>query len=112
VWRSVEYKEVYLRAYDSIGRAPASLGRYLHFYNRKRPHSCLDAGMPARAYFSNIVLGANGLDIFRRGPVITNRRRFHLSGADSGTNKPAHLCWSTAALVPSAKAELPRYAPV
>ena len=25
---------------------PASLGRYLDFYDRKRPHSCLDARTP------------------------------------------------------------------
>ncbi len=29
LWRSVKYEEVYLRAYDSIGDARASLGRYL-----------------------------------------------------------------------------------
>ncbi len=29
LWRSVKYEEVYLRAYDSVGVAPATLGRYL-----------------------------------------------------------------------------------
>ena len=33
LWRSVKYEEVYLRAYDSVGQARASLGRYLDFYN-------------------------------------------------------------------------------
>jgi putative transposase len=33
LWRSVEYEEVYLHAYDSVGQARASLGRYLDFYN-------------------------------------------------------------------------------
>ena len=28
-----KYEEVYLRAYDSVGQARASLGRYLDFYN-------------------------------------------------------------------------------
>ena len=37
LWRSVKYEEVYLRAYDSVGDARASLGRYLDFYNRTRP---------------------------------------------------------------------------
>ena len=41
LWRSVKYEEVYLHAYDSVGQARASLGRYLDFYNRKRPHSSL-----------------------------------------------------------------------
>jgi putative transposase len=51
LWRSVKYEEVYLRAYDSVGEARASIGRYLDFYNRKRPHSSLDARTPDRAYF-------------------------------------------------------------
>jgi putative transposase len=51
LWRSVKYEEVYLRAYDSVGEARASIGRYLDFYNRKRPHSSLDAQTPDRAYF-------------------------------------------------------------
>ena len=51
LWRSVKYEEVYLRAYDSVAEARASIGRYLDFYNRKRPHSCLDARTPEQAYF-------------------------------------------------------------
>ena len=53
LWRSVKYEEVYLRAYDSVGEARASLGRYLDSYNRKRPHSSLDARTPDRAYFDH-----------------------------------------------------------
>ena len=29
LWRSVKYEEVYLRAYDSVGDARTSIGRYL-----------------------------------------------------------------------------------
>jgi putative transposase len=54
LWRSVKYEEVYLRAYDSVGEARASIGRYLDFYNRKRPHSSLDARTPDHAYFHNL----------------------------------------------------------
>ena len=39
LWRSVKYEEVYLRAYDSVTDARASLGRYFDFYNGQRPHS-------------------------------------------------------------------------
>jgi putative transposase len=49
LWRSVKYEEVYLRAYDSVAEARASIGRYLSFYNGKRPHSRLDARAPDRA---------------------------------------------------------------
>ena len=31
IWRSVKYEKVYLHAYDSVGEARASLGKYLHF---------------------------------------------------------------------------------
>jgi putative transposase len=54
LWRSVKYEEVYLRAYDSVGEARASLARYLNFYNGKRPHSSLDAQTPDHAYFHHV----------------------------------------------------------
>jgi putative transposase len=54
LWRSVKYEEVYLRAYDSVGAARVSIGRYLDFYNRKRPHSSLDARTPDHAYFGHL----------------------------------------------------------
>jgi putative transposase len=52
LWRSVKYEEVYLRAYESVAEARASIGRYLDFYNRRRPHSSLDGMTPDRAYFT------------------------------------------------------------
>ena len=54
LWRSVKYEEVYLRAYDSVAEARASIGRYLGFYNGKRPHSSLDARTPDQAYFNHL----------------------------------------------------------
>ena len=52
LWRSVKYEEVYLKAYDSVSEARASIGRYLDFYNRRRPHSSLDDRTPDQAYFT------------------------------------------------------------
>ena len=52
LWRSVKYEEVYLRAYDSVCEARASIGRYLDFYNGRRPHSSLDGTTPDQAYFT------------------------------------------------------------
>lgn len=52
VWKSVKYEEVYLHAYASVPEARASLGRYLNFYNTKRPHLSLDRQTPDRAYFN------------------------------------------------------------
>ena len=56
LWHIVKYEEVYLRAYDSVGGARASIGRYLDFYNARRPHSSLDGTTPDRAYFTPLPL--------------------------------------------------------
>jgi putative transposase len=56
LWRSVKYEEVYLRAYDSVSEARASIGRYLDFYNSRRPHSSLDGITPDQAYFTPLPL--------------------------------------------------------
>lgn len=56
LWKSVKYEEVYLRAYDSVSQARASLGRYLDFYNTRRPHSSLDRKTPDQVYFASLPL--------------------------------------------------------
>ena len=56
LWRSVKYEEVYLKAYDTASEARASIGRYLDFYNRRRPHSSLDGTTPDHAYFTPLPL--------------------------------------------------------
>jgi len=56
LWRSVKYEEVYLRAYDSVAEARSSIGGYLAFYNRKRPHSSLGGKTPDQAYFCGLAL--------------------------------------------------------
>jgi putative transposase len=56
LWRSVKYEEVYLRAYETVGEARASIGRYLDFYNGRRPHSSLDDRTPDQAYFNSLPL--------------------------------------------------------
>ena len=53
LWRSVKCEEVYLRAYDSVSDARASLGRYLAFYNGRRPHSSLGARTPEQVYLDH-----------------------------------------------------------
>ena len=54
LWRSVKYEEVYLRAYDTVSDARASIGRYFSFYNTQRPHSSLDRQTPDQAYFNRL----------------------------------------------------------
>ena len=58
LWRSVKYEEVYLRAYGSVSDARASIGRYLTFYNSRRPHSSLDRKTPDHVYFNQPLLAA------------------------------------------------------
>lgn len=52
LWRSIKYEEVYLKAYETVTEACASIGRYVHFYNTRRPHSSLDRKTPDQAYFN------------------------------------------------------------
>ena len=65
LWRSVKYEEVYLKAYDDVPEARASIGRYLAFYNGRRPHSSLDRRTPNQAYFK----GARAIPGERWRPV-------------------------------------------
>lgn len=54
LWKSIKYEEVYLRAYDTVSEAKASLGRYIAFYNARRPHSSLDGRTPDHVYFTSL----------------------------------------------------------
>jgi putative transposase len=58
LWRGVKYEGVYPRAYDSVGDARSSIGRYLEFYNGGRPHSSLDRRTPNGAYFASRTIAA------------------------------------------------------
>jgi len=58
LWKSIKYEEVYLRAYETVSQARASIGRYLDFYNGRRPHSRLGRKTPDHAYFNQPLLAA------------------------------------------------------
>ena len=60
LWRSVKYEEVYLRAYDTVSEARRSIGRYLAFYNHRRPHSSLDRRTPDRGLLHAIAPRGGG----------------------------------------------------
>lgn len=51
----VKYEEVYLRAYASVSEARASIGRYLDFYNSRRPHQGLARQTLDQAYFNALL---------------------------------------------------------
>ncbi|MBS1164428.1 MAG: putative transposase OrfB [Proteobacteria bacterium] len=52
IWKSVKYEEVYLHAYATVSEARVSIGRYLAFYNGRRPHQSLGRQTPDHAYFN------------------------------------------------------------
>ncbi len=52
LWRSVKYEEVYLKAYDSVSAARASIAKYLNFYNTNRPHSAHGGQTPDDVFFA------------------------------------------------------------
>ena len=54
IWRTIKYEEVYLRAYDSVHDARTSLGKYIEFYNRTRPHSRLNGKTPDQVHFNRL----------------------------------------------------------
>ena len=54
LWKSVKYEEVYLHAYESVSQAKAGIGRYLDFYNNRRPHTALDKKTPDEFYFASL----------------------------------------------------------
>jgi putative transposase len=81
LWRSVKYEEVYLRAYDSASEARASIGRYLDFYNSRRPHSSLDGVTPDQAYFNPLHLRL----------AAYSRQRLHLATRKICSNNRDHL---------------------
>jgi putative transposase len=55
-WRSIKYEEVYLKAYEDVPEARQSIGRYIDFYNARRPHTALDRRTPDQAYFNPLPL--------------------------------------------------------
>ena len=58
LWKSIKYEEVYLHAYESVSEAKAGIGRYVSFYNTRRPHRSLDRQTPDGVYFKSLPLAA------------------------------------------------------
>ncbi|HDZ87695.1 MAG TPA: IS3 family transposase, partial [Nitrospirae bacterium] len=53
LWWSVEYQDVYLKAYGSIAEARNGLREYFEFYNRRR-HQSLDRRTPDDVYWNTL----------------------------------------------------------
>ena len=59
LWRSVKYKEIYLKSYRSLVDAHAQLDTYFRFYNERRPHSVFDDATPGEIYRATLPLAIN-----------------------------------------------------
>ena len=57
LWRTIKYDEVYLKAYDSVSHAKASLGEFITFYNSRRPHQTFAGKTPDMVYFAGLPQG-------------------------------------------------------
>ena len=52
LWRSLQYEEVYLKAYAGGKEARAGIGEYFDFYNLERPHQALGYQNPAEVFIN------------------------------------------------------------
>ena len=50
LWRCVQYEEVYLKAYQTVAKAPTGIDAYPEFYNPQRPRLALGYRTPADVY--------------------------------------------------------------
>jgi len=51
LWRSLKYECVYLHAWETGSQARTGIGKWMNFYNCKRPHSALGGQPPAVVYW-------------------------------------------------------------
>ena len=95
LWRSVNTRIVYLRAYDSVSDARPSIRRYLDLYNRRRPHLSLDGMAPDRAHFgSQVMLPVRLKPNPGRGPLIEAEKLSEQAGPPHRcTMLPPSICW-------------------
>lgn len=78
----VKYEEVYLRAYDTVSEVLSSIGRYLDFFNGRRPHSSLDGNTLDQACFNPLPLRL----------AAEPWQRLHLSTRNCCSDNQDHLC--------------------
>ena len=51
LWRSLKYECIYLYAFETGSEVRQGTGRWIDFYNKRRPHSKLDGKTPDEVYW-------------------------------------------------------------
>jgi transposase InsO family protein len=87
LWRSLKNEEVYLRAYASVPEARESIGRYLDFYNRKRPHQGLAGITPIRPSSTRCRQSRRRPDVKGAKPLIVGTKNVQTNRATSRNPK-------------------------
>lgn len=54
LWKTVKYKEVYLKAYEPITHAKKELGKFFDRHNIRQPHHVLDDRTPDDIYWTTL----------------------------------------------------------
>ena len=63
LWRSLKYECVYLYAFESGGGARKGIGKWIDFYNHRRPHSTFDGQTPHEVYNRSIPAPPQPVDL-------------------------------------------------
>src|ERR1700685_281491 len=50
LWRSIKYEEVHLKAYADAREARTGIGRWIDFYNHRRPHQAMSNQQPMNVW--------------------------------------------------------------
>lgn len=64
LWRSRKYECVYLHAWETRSEMRVGVGRWIEFYNRKRPHSALGDKLPPTTRNANSPAGAGRMALY------------------------------------------------
>jgi len=69
LWRSLKHEEVYLHAYSTVQEARDSIGRWIDFYNYRRPHQSLEYKTPCETHNDGLL--AQAVRTGTTAPVLT-----------------------------------------
>jgi putative transposase len=54
LWRSIKYEEIHLKAYADGREARAGIGKWVSFYNFRRPHQAMNNQMPMAVWRAGV----------------------------------------------------------